>query len=300
LVSSGPFRAIIRRTAKIAHKTILSETGREISLSVSDVGVILQSALSNTPELAKKIPRATTLLGNSNEAPGGRIIIRLVRFAHRLRIGGLALLLIGIVMGVTSFLLASDRRKFLLRIGIALVVIALIIRLTVRFGGQALALTAKDELVGRALAGLWHAFLSGLMVWSLILGGIAVVIVAGVSSFFRRIELLKISATVGNWLTKAHVSNGIRFLRVVILISFGMTAVLFPSFVMTVLGLIAGVVLVFIGLRELFSVVLSAIPQKERQTAIAVANSPNSLARMIAITLIALLIAFAGIYYLMF
>src|SRR5262245_35356131 len=100
LVSSAPFRAIVRRAAKIAHQTMISKTGTEISLSVGDAGVILQSALSTNPQLAGKIPaKATSLLATSNEAPGGRIIIRLVRYARNLRIGALTLLFFGLSMG---------------------------------------------------------------------------------------------------------------------------------------------------------------------------------------------------------
>ena len=87
LISSAPFRAVVQRAAKAAHRTMISQMGKDISLSVGDVSVILQSALASTPKLAEKIPaRVTTLLGSSNEAPGGRIIVRLVRFAHNMSI----------------------------------------------------------------------------------------------------------------------------------------------------------------------------------------------------------------------
>jgi hypothetical protein len=214
LISSAPFRAVVQRAAKAAHRTMISQRGKDISLSVGDASVILQSALSSTPKLAEKIPaRVTTLLGSSNEAPGGRIIVKLVRFAHNMRIGAVALLVVGILLGGTAFILVMDRRRFLLRMGIALALIALILRLSVRFGGTTLALFAKDEMVGGAIAGLWHAFLSGFMTWALILGAIGLVLAAGVTSLFSRVELLEIGKVIRNWFVETHKKASIRLLR---------------------------------------------------------------------------------------
>ena len=51
-------------------------------------------------------------------------------------------------MGTVSFLLTTQRRRFLMRTGIALAIVGLILRLTVRFGGDVLALFAKDRFSG--------------------------------------------------------------------------------------------------------------------------------------------------------
>lgn len=298
LISSAPFRAVVRRAAKAAHRTMISQMGKDISLSVGDASVILQSALSNTPKLAEKIPaRVTTLLGSSNEAPGGRIIVRLVRFAHNLRIGAFALLVFGIIIGGTAFVFVVDRRRFLLRLGIALAIIALILRLAVRFGGKFLAIFAKDDMVGGAIAGLWHAFLSGFMTWALILAAIGLMIAAGVTSLFSRVELLEIGTAIRNWFMKTHKGMSIRLLRGFILLTIGIVFAMFPSVVMTVLAMLVGAIVFFIGMREIFSVILHAIPQ--HKTVQATEESGGiSVGRIAAITLVAMLIATPGIYYL--
>ena len=298
LISSAPFRAIVRRAARTAHHTMISETGEEISLSVSDANVILQSALATNPELSKKIPAgATTALTSLKEAPGGQILIKLVRFARNLRIGALTLMLFGLLLGATGFLLATERRKFLLRIGITLAVIAVVLRLTVRFGGDVLSQLAKDEMIGGALAGVWHSFMGGLMTWTLVFGGIGIVLAAGAASLFDRVELNKIGNTLWNWLATTHERKTIRLLRGFILLWAGMLAILSPAFVVTALPLLAGLVVFFIGLREFFGVVLLAIPQQKRQQ-MTVAGSDVSLSRIIAVSLLALLLIGAGIFYL--
>lgn len=299
LISSAPFRAVVQRAAKAAHRTMISQMGKDISLSVGDASVILQSALSSTPKLAEKIPAGvTTLLGSSNEAPGGRIIVKLVRFAHNVRIGAVALLVFGILMGGAAFILVTDRRRFLLRMGIALAIIALILRLSVRFGGSVLALFAKNEMVGAAIAGLWHAFLSGFMTWALILGAIGLVLAAGVTSLFSSVELLEIGKAVRNWFVETHKRTSIRLLRGFILLILGIIFAIFPSVVMTILAMLVGAIVFFIGMREIFSVVLNAIPQSNTEQ-VAEDGGGISVGRIGAVTLVALLIAIAGIYYLM-
>ncbi len=300
IISSAPFRHVVQRAAKVAHRTMISQAGKDISLSVSDANVILQSALSNTPELAKKIPaKATTLLGSSNDAPGGRIIVRLVRLAHNLRIGAFTLLIFGVVIGTAAFLLTSHRRRFLLRMGFAFSIVALILCLTVRFGGKLLALFAKDELIGGAIAGLWHAFLTGLMSWSLILGAIGLVLAAGVTSLLNRVELLAIGYAIRDWFMETHKKISIRLLRGFILLIIGFIAILFPSVLLTAFAMTLGAVLFFIGMREIFSVLLQAIPQTQSAQKSVVAARKISMTRIVVVTAIALLFIAAGIFYLM-
>jgi hypothetical protein len=300
LVSSSPFRAVVRRAAKVAHRTMISETGTQISLSVADAGVILQSALSTTPQLAKKIPaRVTTILASSNDAPGGTIIVRLVRFARNLRIGAIALLIFGLLMGIVSFLIATERRKLLLRIGIALAIIALLLRLTVRFGGEAFALMVNDQLIGGALAGFWRAFLSGFMTWALVLGGIGLVLAAGVTSVFGGVKLLDISNSLRNWLSETHQRKSIRLVRAVVFLTIGMMALISPSFVITVVALVAALVVFFLGLQELFNVIVLAIPQREGSHVRAETRKRIPLGRTFVVSLIAVILAGAGIFYLL-
>src|SRR5262249_41642295 len=155
---------------------------------------------------------------------------------------------------------ARQRQRYLLRMGIALAIIAVVLRLTVRFGGDFLGWLAKDKLIGGAVAGVWHAFLSGLMTWALILGGIGVVIAAGATALFERVELLKIRDAIWNWFVQAQKNKTKRLIRALVLLAMGMIALALPSVTITVLTLLAGLVVFFLGLRELFGVILLAIP----------------------------------------
>src|SRR5689334_10448509 len=56
VVSSTPFRAVVRRAVKQAHQTVLSQKGENIALSVGDLSVVARDALAQYPQLAAKIP----------------------------------------------------------------------------------------------------------------------------------------------------------------------------------------------------------------------------------------------------
>ena len=57
VVASDPFQSIVRTTARQAHSVALSQGGRNVLLSIPDVGVVLRGALANaSPGLAARIP----------------------------------------------------------------------------------------------------------------------------------------------------------------------------------------------------------------------------------------------------
>ena len=67
-VSSEPFQAVARATAKRSHQLLATRGGQDILPSVSDFGVILKTALAGRPELAAMIPEdAVAVVGGLPE-----------------------------------------------------------------------------------------------------------------------------------------------------------------------------------------------------------------------------------------
>lgn len=303
LVASEPFRGIVRRAARAGHETMMSGRGQRLLLNLADVGVILRSALSTHPELAKKIPpQVTALVGSSDEAPGGAMALDLMRVARRSRLSALALIIFGVGMGVLGIMLSPARRTSLFRVGLALAIIGLALRLTVRFGGEILALFAKDPAVGQAFAGLWWAFLSGFMAWALVLGGIGLVLVAAVHSLFERLDLEQMRGAFWRWLTTPPPNTWRWLLRGVTLLLVGGLISLAPNAALTIFAFLAGLVVFFIGLRELFRLLLRALPQAEVQKITAEASAAEEgsvpVGRVILIGVAALVLIGGGIFFL--
>jgi hypothetical protein len=268
LVASEPFRGIVRRAARVGHEAMMSGRGERFLLNLADVGVILRSALATHPELAKKIPlRFTALVGDSAEAPGGRIAVDFARAARRSRLSALALIIFGLGGVVLGIGLSPARRKTLSRLGLGLAVIALVLRLTVRFGGEILAQFARDPSVGQAVAGLWRAFFGGFMTWALMLAGIGLVLVAAVHSLFELVKWDELGRSAWRRLSAPPTSTGARLLRGVGLLLVGGFISLAPGAAWMIVAFLAGLVVIFVGLGELFGLLLRTFPEWEPRKA---------------------------------
>jgi hypothetical protein len=297
IVSSAPFSAMIRRAARVSHRTLLSETGKNISLTVADAGVILRSSFMTNPQLANKIPtKLNTLLASINETPGGSSFAKFLHLIRTLRIGAFTLLLLGIVFGVISVSLSSERRFALFRFGIAIAITAIVLRLLIRFGGKVLASFATDPLVAQAVDGLWQSFLGNFMTWALILAIMGVVLSAGASSLLERMKLADILNKLRNWFREYKISKTKHALTICLLFIAGTLLLFYPAVLMTFLALIAGMSILFVAVREFFSLALSSLPkiQQHREE-----DEQNfSLARTSIIAAFLLILIGAGIYFL--
>ncbi|MGH7495791.1 MAG: hypothetical protein ACREOO_25825 [bacterium] len=299
LISSAPFRAMVERTARLSHATLLSRTGENLGLSLKDAGMILQSALSDHPQLASKIPKKLeTMVVNLDEAPGGQNIVKLLRLARGFRLSALTLLLLGVGMVVLCLVLAAERRIAILRIGLTLVIAALVIRLLARYGGHGLALWAKDPMMGGALVGFWGTFFGGLMTWALVLGSFGLVLAAAVTSFLERVQLQATGQAIWNWFSTPKASMGMKLLRGFALIAAGLLVVLWPAIAMTLLGFVIGALLFFIGLREFFGIGLRAIPDRMVAEAAIAAEGKLPVGRVVFVGVLALLLVSAGVIFL--
>ncbi|HRI59195.1 MAG TPA: hypothetical protein PK228_05720, partial [Saprospiraceae bacterium] len=270
LVASEPFRGIVRRAARTSHEAMMSGRGQRMMLNLADVGVILRSALSTHPELAQKIPpKVGAMVGNSDDAPGGKFALNLMKIAQRSRLSALMLLILGAGLCVLGVVLSPAQRTTLFRIGLTLAIIALVLRLTVRFGGEILGLFAKDPGGGKAVAGIWHAFLGGFMIWALVLGGIGLILVAAVRSLFEKVKIEELWAATWKWLATTPPGKWAQAGRGTAFVVVGLLASIAPGAALTIFAFLAGLVICFIGLQEIFNLLMRAIPQAELKKMVA-------------------------------
>jgi hypothetical protein len=281
----------------------MSGRSRNLRLNLSDVGVVLQSALSTNPELAKKIPpKISALVGDIGEALGGQMAVDFMRVARRSRLRALGLIIIGVLMSCVGIALSSSRRTTLFRFGVTLAVIGLVLRLMVRFGGGVLSGLAGDPAVGQALAGFWHAFLDDFMSWALVLGGTGIVLVAAVNSLFEQVKLEEIGRASWRWLFNPTTSKRQWLLRGMILLLVGGFLSLAPSAALTILAFLSGLVISFMGLRELFRLLLLALPKwelkKETPEPSAAEKTALPLGRVLLVGAAAIMITGIGAFFL--
>ena len=255
IVASEPFRAGFRRAAQGAHAALLSGSAERVALSVPDLGVLMRSALSHDPKLAERVP--TGLRAGVDVRPTGRYaraLVDLVKLGHRFRrqaflaIGGGALLLF---LGIT---LPHDRRRALLHAGAVVASVALVLFFP-PIARTALTLAIRRPELRPVAAGVFDAFMGDLRLWALVLGGVGVVLASAASSFASHMEIEAIGQRLrARLLEPARTATG-ELVRAGLLTAAGLFAALRPMATLLALTVIAGALLAFEGLRQLFMLV---------------------------------------------
>jgi hypothetical protein len=259
LVSSAPFRAVMRRSVRESHALALTEGGQNILLTVSDAGVILKSALAPRPEIADKLPdKALAVIAAVEDAPFGQVLPQLLRLGQRMAVRALLALALGILLLGLGVMLSADRRVALSRLGIALTAASVLVFVLVWLGGPVIELLVSDPAGGAALAGVWDAFTAGLRARSLALAVIGLVLAAAATSLVQTLDFnaatRKVSAAFWGPLARGRS----RLARAAAAILLGGLAIMEPQAAAQLLVLVAGGIMLFIGLTELFGLALPA------------------------------------------
>ena len=294
VVTTPPFRAAVRRSARLVHHAVLSGAGKEIVLSVQDLDLLLESMAESHPGLAKKIPpRISAALGQLASLPGGERTVMLARFANRMRAMTFLFLFLGMALCAASAALANSHRVAILNIGLSLAGIGLLLAIMAQFGGDLVGVFARHTQNTPALAGLGAAFLGGLMAWAigLTLGGL--VLAAASASLLERVLLRRMALRVQVWLAGPQPLMRLRLARGLLLTGAGAMLLVWPLPSLVVAAWLAGLLVGFSGLREAFVASLHLLPQIER-AAPSARQAPRGNAIALVATLALLLLAGAG------
>ncbi len=297
VVSSKPFRAVVKRAAKRGHSALISQAGENLSLTVADLGVVLRNALSMYPELAAKIPaRAQVVLGTMNDWPAGKLLVRVLNAGKRLRLRALVWLSSGVVLGACGFMLARRKDRYLLRVGLGITATALVLSAAARFGGEVVSTMTRSPLASDLVRGLWPAFVGPLTVRMLVVAAVGLTIVAGVTSLLQKVNLAALARLVWDRLDDSPQRDRLGILRAALFIVVGGVVAFNPVSALECFGVIAGAVLFFVGVQEVFSIVMRAF--ERIQLAHAPTSSGGSFAtNAIVIASIVAVIAGVGLYW---
>ncbi|MCI0450907.1 MAG: hypothetical protein L0Z51_00795 [Candidatus Latescibacteria bacterium] len=299
IVSSAPFRALVRRAAKKAHATLISETGESISLAVADLGVVVRNALAMYPQIAEKIPeKAQLVLGSPEDWPNGKLLHRVLRVGHRLRVRSVVWLSVGFATGVIGLWLSRRRDGYLLRVGIGLAITAFVVGLVARFGGHVIAALTDSPVVSDLVRGMWPVFVGPLALRMLILAAIGLVLVAGVTSLLQKVQFGAIGTAIWRRLTARPERSRWAFPRAFLFVVAGILVVVFPSFAIEVLIVVLGGVLFFVGLQEVFTIAARFYPQAQAAIEAATDRRRSAWPRVAIVGGLVLMLAGAGAYWL--
>ena len=257
VVSSAPFRAVVRTSARAAHRSLF-ESGKNVVLSLPDVAVLVRSALARAnPELASKIPpNIEASLASPEAEQAFTRFINTWSLIGRVLWAAWIMLILGFAAFVAGIWVAPDRQNALVRTGAAFGAVALAL-IAVLPAGRLIAasITADPELRG-VVHGVWVAYFAPVKLGAVIAACIGVVMVSAGSTMLEALDPLTRIRAFGRWLTEPLRPGG-KVVRAILLLAGGTYAIVNPTQAANVLLAVTGLLLVYMGLREVFRLVLA-------------------------------------------
>lgn len=263
VVSSAPFRALVRRAVRKAHATIVSQSGENLALTISDLGVVVRDALSMYPDLAKKLPNEAHLIVAIDDWAPAKHLATLLRMERRLRTRATIGLAFGALMCVLGAALARRKDRYLIRLGIGIAMGAFVLAAVARFGGVGTPFFVHTDGAVALVRGLWTAFIEPLTIRMLILSGIGIVLVAGVTSILEKVDVPDLVGSVARVAAARPRHSWLAFARAISVSVAGAFVAFNPRMSAEVIAVAVGAVLFFLGVQELFVLIVRALPRIE-------------------------------------
>ena len=241
VVSTDAFQSIVRVTAREGHEAMFSRGGRNLLLSVPDVGLILRGALANaSPTLAARVPaRLSTVVARLGDSRASRLIVDPWQLGRSLAwaawigvLGGLGLVIAGVAL--------APRRSEALRwtsVDLTLAGLGLLVLLPL---GRLLAASIPDApLAQEAASGLFDVFVGGLRRLALGIGAVGLVCSAAAYSLAGPTWISGAARTARAWLLRPA-STPQRIGRGALFVVAGVFLVLRPATTLATLAVAGG------------------------------------------------------------
>jgi hypothetical protein len=256
LVSSSPFRAAVQRAARTTHEALLSSSGADLALNISDFGILAQTALSENPQIATRVPEtAQVAIHLTQDWPVETDLASILRHGHRLRLRALTSLLVSLLAGLLGFVLSRRKDDFLLHLGLGLVFVSFLLAGAAHFGDRFVAGMATSPIGADLVRGLWPVFVGPLAIRMLILGGLGVVLVAAVTSLLEKVSLSGVARRLMQGIGRRQERVRWALLRGIVLTSAGLLILFHPQDSLVVLATIVGAIFLFAGIQGIFTTV---------------------------------------------
>lgn len=260
ILDTGAFRAVFRKAAERAHRTLFTREGNDLVLNLADGASLAIDALrSVAPRLAKDIPKDST--ARLNELVESQAVLDLAKTAESVRFLGIALPAIGLILIAVAIALDRDRRRGFLTAAVAIAVAAAV-GVAVLFVTRTLVLAQFDGEIRDAAAGVWDAFLDDLGTWYLVALGGSLIAAAAISTRARLApgeSLRRLAALAG----REPGTTPAKVLRALVVLALGILVVVSPEAFLRLLAVAVGAYAIFFALSELLIVIAPPAPPSE-------------------------------------
>jgi hypothetical protein len=262
VVASEAFRAVVRTSARTAHRSLFESKGQRVVLALPDISVLVRSTLSHaSPELAAKVPPSIeTALASETAQRAFTLFIDFWRMGQRLVLLCWLLWYLGILLILGGIWVAPDRRRGLVLAGSAVAAVAVGL-LVVPPAGRILSYAiTEDPALRGAITGVWLSYFANMRWLALIYGSVGLVLASAGTAVLEAVDPLAHGRRLWGHLTTPTPTTGLRLARGVAVLVVGGSAIAAPSLTLSILAVLAGIGLVYVGLRELFRLVVAYVP----------------------------------------
>jgi hypothetical protein len=289
VVSSQAFRAVVRTSARTAHRSLFESAGRNLVLSLPDVSVLVRGTLENVnPQLAAKIPASIeTQLASPEAERRFTLFINTWTLIGRVLWVAWALLFFGLAAVVASVWVAPERQTALVRAGGALFGVGLLLIAVLPAGRIVAAAVTPDPELRGVLHGLWAAFFGVLKLVAVIAGTVGLVLAAAGSTMLEAMDPFNRARAFFGWLT-APLRPRARVGRAILFLAAGAYAAINPAGAATGVIAVVGLFLIYLGLREVFRLVIATAPGAEGRTVRTEARAWRAVAVVAAMLVVVL------------
>ena len=250
IVDSASFEAIFRRAVRESHRVFFEEDGGLV-LAIGDVGQLVKAVVgASNPEIAEELPE---------ELDSGLITLSEREFAadtlaaaEDVRVLAVILPLLALIATAAAFVVAVRRRRFVAIFGLTL---ALVLGIGLVTLGVLRGILTESFALGDVADEVWRAYLDDLGTALLLAIGGSVVVAAAAASLIFQYDLPRRARLLWAGISRPPERTLWRVLWALAIAVVGIVVALEPLAALKLVGVVAGIFLLFYGISQLMDVV---------------------------------------------
>jgi hypothetical protein len=225
VVGTRAFNDLLRAAVRDVHRALFKQDENTVTLTVSDVGVVVSAALERfAPKVARQIRGRATAPILDGEPPAW--MLELARVSADVEALAVILLVLAIVAGAGGFVLAPDWRRQISLLGVAAAVVAVVMLIGYQVARSVVVDGVSDPDARAAVEATWDVFLGGLRTTLLIAAAAGVILAAATRSVIRPLRIERPVEEAWRRLTTIPERPAARAVRGLILVLAGLLIVL--------------------------------------------------------------------------
>jgi hypothetical protein len=257
-LSTAPVRAAVGQSVKSLAAKLFDRDADTLLLNLATAASLAADTLDSiNPQLSEQLPARISDVRIEITSSIGPIDT--LQLADRVRLAGLILPPLAIVLLIGSVVVAPDRRRALVRGGLAIAAASVTGLIALALGKALLLAQFSDDVVADAASATWDALLGDLR-GAFVLAAILAIALAAAARFASdsAFDPLAPFVRAGAALRHRPESAILGALRALALVAIGVAAILAPELTLEAIAVVAGAWVLYVGIGELLAILAPA------------------------------------------